>query len=323
MNFTFFTDFDRNINEMVISIVNTISNNALDYFLPVVASGLGVSILWFGTMVTLGNYDMPALDFVKKVAVICVVVGIAGAGGLYQTQLMQVVLDLPGELATALVDNSQQGTNVLDVAAEKTLQKTMDILDLVGVSPSSWLNALVGIVFFVSGLFLIGSTAVYFIISKVVVSILAGLGFIFIFTFLWEPVRNFFAAWVNQIIYYSLMLVVSSLFFSFLMGMYDKFITAFTVGDSNMIYSAFAIAIFTYIGYRLLNEIPHLCAAISNGVHIGSLMKAGSNTASSNAASSSSSGGSGSKDSSSGSSGSGIPSPISAGSAPFRGKSAA
>ncbi|KAB1469235.1 type IV secretion system protein [Cronobacter sakazakii] len=319
MAFTFFTDFERNIDQMVVQIVTTISSNSMDYFLPVVTSGLGISFLWFGAMCVLGNYDAPAMDFLKRILVVAIVVGVAGAGGLYQTEIMNLILGLPSELSSALVGGGNGDVNVLDIASEKTLDKTMQIFDLVGVSPSSWLNALVGVVFFVSGLFLIGSTAVFFIISKVVVGILAGLGFIFIFAFLWEPLRNFFSAWVNQIVHYSLMLVISSLFFSFLMGMYDRFISAFTIGESNLLYTAFAIAAFTYIGYRLLGEIPTLCAALSQSVHIGELTKS-SSKAQQNNAPASSKGDSPSHSSPKDVSASPVPSPVS--DAPFRGKSA-
>lgn len=289
MAFTFFTDLERNIDAMVVNIVATISNNTMDYFLPVVSTGLGISMLWFATMLIMGNSDAPAMDFIKKMTVITIVVGFAGAGGLYQSQIMNLILGLPSELASALVGGGDGSTNVLDVASEKTLQKTSQIFDLVGMTPSSWLNALVGIVFFVSGLFLIGASAVLFFISKVVVSILAGLGFIFIFTFLWEPIRNFFNNWVNQIVHYSLMLVLSSLFFGFLMGMYDRFIDAFTIGDSNLLYTAFAIAMFTFIGYKLIGEIPTICSSLANSVSVGSLTKSKSSPSSSETSSSGSS----------------------------------
>ena len=323
MNFFFFTDLERNINEMVITIVNTISSNALEYFSPLISLGLGITFSWFGLMVLLGNSQAPAMDFVKKVITTAIVVSIAGVGGLYQRELMHSVLDLPSELASALIDGSQPGVNVLDLAAQKTLDKTAEIFDLVGVTPSSWLNAIVAVVFFVSALFLIGSTAVYFIISKVVVSVLVGLGFIFIMAFLWEPIRNFFSAWVNQIVHYALMLVVSALFFSFLMGMYDRFISAFTVGESNLIYSAFAIAAFSYIGYRLLNEIPTLCRALSNGVSINGLTKSSASAGKGGEGNSKpSSNSSGSSSDSGGKPASSIPtSPAALASAPFRGKS--
>lgn len=273
MAFTFFTDLERNIDSMVTTVVSNISNNTMEYFLPVVSTGLSISILWMAAMMITGHYDSPGMDFVKKITVITIVVGFAGAGGLYQTQIMNLILGLPGELASALVGGGDGSTNVLDVASEKTLQKTAQILDLVGVTPSSWLNFAVGVVFFISGLFLIGASAVLFFISKVVVSILAGLGFIFIFTFLWEPIRNFFNNWVNQIVHYSLMLVLSSLFFGFLMGMYDRFIDAFTIGESNLLYTAFAIAMFTFIGYKLIGEIPTICQSLSNSVSVGTLTK--------------------------------------------------
>ncbi|WP_313397385.1 type IV secretion system protein [Acinetobacter variabilis] len=323
MAFTFFTDLERNIDTMVTTVVTNISNNTMEYFLPVVSTGLGISILWMAVMLITGSYDSPGMDFVKKITVITIVVGFAGAGGLYQTQIMSLVLGLPSELASALVGGGDGSTNVLDIASEKTLQKTAQIFDLVGVTPSSWLNALVGIVFFVSGLFLIGASAVLFFISKVVVSILAGLGFIFIFTFLWEPIRNFFNNWVNQIVHYSLMLVLSSLFFGFLMGMYDRFIDAFTIGESNLLYTAFAIAMFTFIGYKLIGEIPTICQSLSNSVSVGSLSKskANANENSSGAKGSGNNGG-GKGDSGSGGQSNSPRGVVETMNAPFRGKAA-
>jgi type IV secretion system protein VirB6 len=61
-----FYRFGKNIDAMVIDIVATISNNAMDYFLPVVSSGLAMSFIWFGTMCVLGNYDAQRLILSKK-----------------------------------------------------------------------------------------------------------------------------------------------------------------------------------------------------------------------------------------------------------------
>ncbi|EEP3373111.1 type IV secretion system protein [Salmonella enterica] len=317
--FTFFTDLERNIDDMVVSIVNTISDNALTYFLPVVTVGVSISLLWFSLMIYLGNYDNPVSDWIKKMTVIAIVVFIAGAGGLYQRELVGSILGLPSELAAALIDSSSPGMNVLDIAAEQSINKAGEIFSLIGYSPESWLNALVGVALIVSSLFLIGTTAIFFFISKVVVAVLAGLGFIFIFTILWEPLRNFFNNWANQIVHYSLMLVLSALFFSFLMGMYTRLVNQFTVGEANMLYTTFAIVCFSYIGYRLLNEIPKLCQALSNGIAISSLAKAGSNNAPSNN-SPSNSGGKGGGGGGGGSSPGEIKNPVTSGSAPFRGK---
>ncbi|WP_407200959.1 hypothetical protein [Enterobacter cloacae] len=51
------------------------------------------------------------------------------------------------------------------------------------------------------------------------------------------------------------------------------FITGFTVGESNMLFHRICNRIFTFIGYKLLNEIPTLCAALANSVHVGSLLQ--------------------------------------------------
>ena len=317
--FTFFTDLEKNIDDMVVTIVNSISDNALTYFLPVVQTGLSISLLWFSLMIFLGNYDNPVNDWIKKLTVIAIVVFVAGAGGLYQRELVSTILGLPSELASALIDSNSPGMNVLDIAAEQSVNKAGEIFSLIGYSPESWLNALVGVALIISSMFLGGGAAIFFFISKVVVAVLAGLGFIFIFTLLWEPLRNFFNNWANQIIHYSLMLVLSALFFSFLMGMYTRLVNQFTVGEANMLYTTFAIVCFSYIGYRLLNEIPKLCQALSNGIAIASLAKAGSSNApSSNTPSNTPSKNSG------GGGGGGSPgelkNPVSSASAPFRGK---
>lgn len=78
--FTFFTDLEKNIDDMVVTIVNSISDNALTYFLPVVQTGLSISLLWFSLMIFLGNYDNPVNDWIKKLTVIAIVVFVAGAG---------------------------------------------------------------------------------------------------------------------------------------------------------------------------------------------------------------------------------------------------
>lgn len=272
MQFTFFTDFERNIDQMVMSIVNSMTENVMTYFSPIISVGLTISTSWFFVMVIYGSEDTPALEALKKYINIAIVVFFAGAGGLYQRELVEVILALPSELATALVGGNA-GMNILDVAATQSVSKAGELFELVGYTPESWLNVILAITLLISSAFLIGSTAVFFFISKVVTSVLAGLGFIFIFSILWQPVRNFFNAWANQIVHYALMLILSSLFFGFLMGMYSKLIEGFKIGASNMLGTTFAVALFSFIGYKLLQEIPRLCHALSNGIALGSFSR--------------------------------------------------
>ncbi|NPE55591.1 type IV secretion system protein [Dickeya dadantii] len=199
MAFTFFTDFERNVDNMVTNVVNTISSNAVEYFTPLIGTCFGMMLAWFAVNVMSGTSELPGMDFIKKMFHTTLVVGIAGAGGLYQREIMTVILAFPSELSTALIGASHSDANFFDSATEKTLDITKSILDLVGMSPESWLNVLVAAVFFVSCLFLIGTAAIYFMISKVVVGILASLGCIFILASLFESARNFFygLGWSN------------------------------------------------------------------------------------------------------------------------------
>ncbi|WP_171850729.1 hypothetical protein [Dickeya dadantii] len=100
------------------------------------------------------------------------------------------------------------------------------------------------------------------------------------------------------------------------------------MGTSNILFSAFGIATFSYIGYRILEEIPTLCTALSHGFSVGNLKSSSGNNGGGDQKNDSA----GSKDNSSPSSsneGGSKPSgslnqnPISSAGAPFRGKGAA
>lgn len=324
--FVFFASIFSKVDQAVSNFVNAISSNVVDYIVPFVTVGLSISIITWALMIMLGESESPMNDFLKRILTIAVVTFIAGAGGIYQTQIADAAMHLPEEMATNLLGGANQtGANLLDACAGIGFQKTGEAFNRIdALDGSTWGWAAVGIAMGLVTLGMVGLGGVFIMCAKVIIGLLVALGPIFIYAFLWDPLRNFFSGWVNHIVQYSLLMVMFSAMFAFFISLFKVYIDQVSFDNSaqNLWYTTGGLLLLGEFVKRLAKVLPQLASGLSQGVHLSG-MRRSSGSSPDKSQGGGAGNGSGTPPGSSGMGGSGSNAGSGSSSQTFRGKNAA
>jgi type IV secretion system protein VirB6 len=274
MEFDFFAQFFAKIDGAVMGYITAISDNVYNIVIPVISGCMGIVILWMCLKTFMGQGNDPFEEFLGKILWLAVVTSLAGAGGIYQRDIAPTVLHMPETLSLSLIGAGSTDINILDKITTNGVNKALFAIDMFVDSPLSgflWLFAALIYIFCTGFMVLIGGS--FIMVSKVMVGLLAALGPLFIYSLLFNASKAFFTNWLNQIIYYSIMILIFSVIYGFFMNMFDLYTTnlSWDSSSSNMVYSTLGAAFMGFMAYRACKEIPRLAASLSNGFHIESL----------------------------------------------------
>lgn len=260
--------------------VTDISTRMIATVIPVISVALTLGFLVYSIAVIRGTVQMPVSDLLWRCFRIGVIVSIASAGGLYQATLADVIISTPDALAQSLI-----GTGNGETSAGQILDDS--IKSAVIVAAEQWEKASVfskqGIMYVVysalimiSAAIMVGIGGAFMIVSKVALSLLVGMGPLFILMLLWEPTKKFFELWTGQIITYGLTIILYSITFTFLIGLYGTYMSNYQPGSStiNAIFALMGALIISAVSIVILLQLPSIAGALSGGLAISYMREA-------------------------------------------------
>jgi type IV secretion system protein VirB6 len=118
MAFKVFSQLYDKIDTTTATFVHDISTRCIVEITPVVTVGLTLSFIAYGLLIVRGAVGMPVSEFFGKAFRIAIIVNIALAGGLYQSDIAALIRTLPDDLATALIVKPSQGTTAASLIDE-------------------------------------------------------------------------------------------------------------------------------------------------------------------------------------------------------------
>jgi type IV secretion system protein VirB6 len=254
--------------------VSQISTQAIATITPFVTLGLTLGFIAYAIAIIRGAVDMPVMDFLARSLRIAIIVGVALAGGLYQSQIAGAIVELPNSLAVALISNPTEGAgaaSIIDVAAGKGFDAASRAFE-----QSSFFSA-DGLLYGIFGIIIILATAVvvsiggaFILLAKVALALLAGLGPIFIVCFLWQPLSRFFDLWIGQVLNYVLLVVLFSALFGLMMDIYGGYVAGVKFESGvNVAYSLGGAIILSIAMVLVLLQLPGIAGALAGGAALG------------------------------------------------------
>jgi len=260
--------------------VTDISTRMIATVIPVISAGLTVGFLVYALAVIRGTVQTPVSDLLWRCFRIGVIVSIASAGGLYQATLADVIISTPDALAQSLIGTGNGATSagqILDDSIKSAVVVAAEQWEKASVfSKQGIMYVVYSALIMVSAAIMIGIGGAFMIMSKVALSLLVGMGPLFILMLLWEPTKKFFEAWAGQIVTYGLTIVLYSITFTFLIGLYGTYMGNYQPGSStiNAIFALMGALIISAVSIVILLQLPSIAAALSSGVSLGYMREA-------------------------------------------------
>ena len=274
MAFMLFEPLFAKVDTATNVFVSQISTQAIATITPFVTLGLTLGFIAYAIAIIRGAVDMPVMDFLARSLRIAIIVGVALAGGLYQSQIAGAIVELPNSLAVALISNPTEGAgaaSIIDVAAGKGFDAASRAFE-----QSSFFSA-DGLLYGIFGIIIILATAVvvsiggaFILLAKVALALLAGLGPIFVVCFLWQPLSRFFDLWIGQVLNYVLLVVLFSALFGLMMDIYGGYVAGVKFESGvNVAYSLGGAIILSIAMVLVLLQLPGIAGALAGGAALG------------------------------------------------------
>lgn len=273
MAFALFGPLFSKIDTAVSTFVGQISSNAISTITPFVTVGLTLGFIAYAIAIIRGAIDMPVMDFLARSVKIGIIVSIAGAGGLYQSQIADAITALPDGLATALISDPAQGSkaaNIIDEAAGKGFDAAARAFEQSSFfSSDGLLYGIFGIIIIVATAVVVAIGGAFILLAKVAMALLAGIGPLFIFCFLWQPLAKLFDMWVGQVLNYVMLTVLFSSLFGLMMSIYGGFVEGVRFEEGvNVAYTLGGTLILSAAMVLVLLQLPGIASALAGGVSL-------------------------------------------------------
>ena len=279
---TFYTDL---LNATTAPLQNYISSTAgsiIGAITPVATTLLMVYMMFWGWSMIRGVISEPVTDGITRIVKLTVICAIALSFGIYSQFLVDWLWNSPDRLAGIIADNgASDKINFLDSIFGKLLayseiwseaadqNSKMGIPNL-GMWFMAWIIRIVGAL-------MTGYAAFLFILAKIALAILLGIGPIFILVIMFESSKKFFDAWIAQCLNFGFIIVLTAAVLKIIGAYIDSSVSQAGAGaGSDPSYSdGFAIVMLCGVCFVMMLQVMAIASGISGGAAISTLGSVG------------------------------------------------
>lgn len=247
-------------------------SNVIALVTPWIALGLTIALMAQGVTLMASPGSEPLSGLFKKFIRYAIVIAIASAGGLYQTQLAGAALQLPEAIGSALVFGAgnvvaQGGTaSVIDQTLAVGMDAAAQAFEAGGMW--DWVPILLGSAILVITVALCALGAGLILMAKFMLALTVCFGPIFIFALLFKPTEALFGKWVGAIINYTFVTVLLTAVFGLVMQFFYAAVEdAATPGGGSLLPTTVAMGLIALASWFILKKVPEVAASWGEGVH--------------------------------------------------------
>ncbi|WP_208433343.1 type IV secretion system protein [Bartonella koehlerae] len=271
MDFKMFTQLVSEIDQTTRTYVTDISSQAIVTITPFVSIGLSIAFIVYGWLIMRGAVEMPLAGFLSRCLRISIITSIALTAGLYQTEIVNLIIEMPNDLSAALVSNAQKNnelTSLIDKVATKGFECASKAFEEAAfLDADGLLYGLFGILILLATSFLAAIGGAFILLAKIALVLLVGLGPFFIITLLWQPTYRFFEQWITQILNYTILVVLLATIFSLMMNIFSNYMSDLEFdGQQNVGYTLGGALILSIIFIVLLLKLSSIANTLAKGI---------------------------------------------------------
>lgn len=262
------------------SIVDTFVSGNLGHVInavsPVVAVALSCTLITESVFMLVSPNAEPLSTLMQRFLRWGIIISIASAGGLYQSQLAHAALHIPDEFGNLFIlsgnnQNTNDMGNVIDTALTQGWQDATKAFSKFSVwsgAMGSVVSIIEGVVIVVTTAMVCGMGAAYIIMAKMLMAIVLCLGPIAIYCLLFKATTGLFNKWVGTIIHYGLVSVFVSVIFGLLDRMFENNLLKAASDSSDTVLPMLASILMAVIAFIVMKQVPEMASRLSDGVQV-------------------------------------------------------
>lgn len=219
---------------------------------------------FYGIAVLQGFVPLTMRDLAKHVLKAALVYSVATNWGNFTVFCYNFFTSGPDKLMSALIGGAEPSTQ-LGIVFDKGMAAATQIYENAGRLDLGQMS--VAFILMVSTLLLTGYALFLLILSKIGLAVLLSLGPIFIILALWPATKGIFLSWLNYLVNYALIPVITLGFLGLIISILEGAVSKIEqVGDRPLIYHTFPFLLTGSITILLLAQVPRLASSLGSGV---------------------------------------------------------
>lgn len=223
-----FSDFFQSVDSVLHNVFTTAAAGMSNYILPVGWVMFGISALMWSLLLMQGKIESPVQDWFWK-GFVCVLI-LYAAGNYYSSWISGPLFQLPTDLSHA-IGTSGNPSQVLDSLDDK-MEGLCNGIAVAMVDNFQNLNVGGGVVMLVAlvlvaiaSILLLVAAAYNMLYAKFGLAFALAVGPFFVVWLMWKQTQQWFWSWMNTILYFVFLIVVSSLFIVMFVQITDNYMT--------------------------------------------------------------------------------------------------
>lgn len=238
---------------------------------PIIVVGLTLQFLFYNMAIMRGYGNMTVTELMWKAMRVALIAGVATAGGFYQTNIVDVMISLPDDVAGIVA-----GGNTFSDSIDTLRARTDSAAATMEQTESRWYPSSKNILVSIYAGFLTvvtaiisAAVAVLMIVVKVGMALVVAAGPFFIAALAFERTERLFDSWVSQALNFVILALLGALIMSILLELTLSYIAMLirllTEGDTSLlslIAGYFLVGIATIV---IIVMLPGLAQSLSSG----------------------------------------------------------
>lgn len=273
-----FTDVFGKVDTAILETLGGGIANLMSIVSPILLSGFTVYLLFLFVSYWTANLEDTAIDLFKKGMAWFVILSLALNIATYNEYITPTVMGLGDMLSKGL--NGQANASVLDTMSNSMVDIVTKNQDEANKLPITSVGRFIMIIIYNAiiiisfSVFLVVSAS-YILLAKVFLGILALIGPLFISLALFPATRQYFTAWVNQVVNYGLLLFLMNITASFMIKIFGEVINfssiEYPVSNTFLI----GVVLLSFMFFVILLKLPELASGLAGGITADGFAQAG------------------------------------------------
>ena len=280
MDFHFYQSLLSKLDSALNTYWSSAAASIASAFAPVATTLVTIYVILWGWSLMRGVISEPVTDGIARILRLTIIVALAINAGIYNGYLAGLLWESPEALASVISGTSSGNTamNFLDQLmgqfyelAQAFNDKAYADTGITGLPDLSlWAMgwAILG-----AGTMVTGYTVFLFVLAKIALAILLGVGPVFILMTVFGPTRRFFDVWIGQALNYVILVLLTASAVRLIMSIVQAYMNAVLAPASvdPSIMQALPGVVFCFIGVLVMMQLPSIASALGGGVAIGTL----------------------------------------------------
>lgn len=266
MAYPVYSDIFQLIEDSITDILANDVSSIMSVLSPVLLSAFTLYVIFVFWSYFETRIEQSMWDIIKRIIAWGVILSFSINIGSYTTNIVPLVTGLGDGLVALMSGSTGVDASLNDLAFTFVEKASQTWEDASGVAEST-MAALGIIVIAIFGTIFLVIAGAYIVLAKIFCAILAVLGPIFISLALFPATRQYFLAWVNQVVSYTLVLLILSILAKIFVTFVQKLFSSGGIFDANFdLVTLFYLPTILGVFCIVLIRVTDLAAGLSNGM---------------------------------------------------------